>query len=171
MCTALYSAIFIKHCGFFVFFFFTSLHSLPNYHCNEHTAWRPAARVPIPAFCQHSAGARGRPCSSPFAGRVLLCQPLMFTLSHSPGLCLPHAADLPLGAVIGGHTLCDTVRGGHRSGGFTCYLSDHPLAMTTSICGAGPPRAPLGRSRGGHGTGHTALHYSWGKRGSERSGT
>lgn len=147
MCTALYSAIFIKHR---FLFFFTSLHSLPNYHCNEHTAGHPAAWVPVPSFCQHAVAPGAGHCSSPLTGRVLPCQPLTCPFFLSSGACPHRAAPLPRGAVAGCHPLSGTVHGDPESSYFRCYLLDRPLPITTTICGARLPRPALGGASGGH---------------------
>lgn len=140
MCTALYSAIFIRH-----HFFFTSLHSLPNYHCNEHTAGHPAAWVPVPSLCQHAVGTRGRPLLLAISRSCsAVPAPYVHVLLLFSGACPHHAASLPLGAVTGRHILSGTVHGDHESSYFRCYLLDRPLPITTTTCGArlpGPPWA------------------------------
>lgn len=130
MCTAFYSAIFIKH---HFFFFFASPHSLPNYHCGDHTAWHPVARVPGPVSCQRTAGAHGR-------------RPLLSVSRSRPDVPAPHvhslscafsvAASRPRGALIGYHTLYDTVHRDHKSTCLRGYQLDRPLPMTATIYGA-----------------------------------
>lgn len=114
-------------------FVFASLHSLPNYHCGDHTAWHPVARVPGPVSCQRTAGAHGR-------------RPLLSVSRSRPDVPAPHvhslscafsvAASRPRGALIGYHTLYDTVHGDHKSTCLRGYQLDRPLPMTATIYGA-----------------------------------